>query len=160
MRLVLFAGVAVFAACTAPADTLKDASVQVKPGRYNWVQETTVIGFINKKEENLECLIPQKATVTLSKLARDLDESCTVDKVSPAAGGYNFRLNCKGDIPIKADATLTHTHTSLKIKANGSATVLGIIPASVSAKAEATYMGDCTPDEVAKEIARWNEENP
>jgi hypothetical protein len=69
-------------------------------------------------------------------------------------------IGCKGDIPIKADATLTHTHTSMKIKANGSATVLGIIPASVSAKAEATYMGDCTPDEVAKEIARWNEENP
>jgi arginine repressor len=159
MRLVLFAGVAVFAACTAAADTLKDGLVQVKPGRYNWVQETSVIGFINKKEENLECLIPEKAKITLSKLARDLDESCTVDKVSPSAGGYNFKLNCKGDIPIKADATLTHTETSLKIRANGSATVLGVIPASVSANADATYVGDCTPDEIAKETARFNEEN-
>jgi hypothetical protein len=159
MRLVLFAGVAVFAACTAAADTLKDGSVQVKPGSYKWVQETSVIGFINKKEENLECLIPQKAQVTLSKLARDLDETCTVDRVSPAAGGYKFRLSCKGDIPIKADATLTHTETSMKIKADGSATVLGIIPASVSAKAEATYVGECTPDEFAKETARFNEEN-
>lgn len=159
MRFVLFAGIAVFAACAAAADTMKDGAVEVKPGSYKWVQETSVIGFINKKEENLECLIPQKAKVTLSKLARDLDETCTVDKVSPAAGGYNFKLNCKGDIPIKADATLTHTSTSMKIKADGSATVLGVIPASVSAKAEATYMGECTPEEFAKETARYNEEN-
>ena len=160
MRFVLIGAAAVFAACTAAADTSKDGSIEVKPGRYNWIQETTVIGFINKKEENLECLIPEKAHVTLSKLARDLDESCTVDKVAPAASGFSFKLDCKGDIPIKADATLSHTQTSMTIRANGSATVLGVIPASVSAKADATYVGECTPEEIAKETARWREENP
>jgi len=159
MRLVLFAGVAVIAACTAAADTLKDGAIQVKPGKYKWQQETTVIGFINSKEDNLECLIPEKASITMSRLARELDESCTIDKVAPAAGGYTFKLNCKGDIPIKADATVSHTPTSLAIRANGSATVLGVVPASVSAKADATYMGDCTPEEIARETARYAEEN-
>jgi hypothetical protein len=148
-----------FAACAAAADTLKDGAIEVKPGQYKWKQETTVIGFINSKEENLECLIPQKASITMSRLARELDETCTIDKVSPAAGGYKFKLACKGDPPIKADATVSHTPTSLTIRADGSATVLGVIPASVSAKAEATYVGECTPEEIAKETARWNEEN-
>jgi uncharacterized protein DUF3617 len=161
MRALALAGIAVLAVCSAAADQLSDATVEVKPGQYKWNQETTIIGFINKKEENLECLIPQKAKMTLSQLARDLDESCRVQNVVNTGGtDYSFKLVCKGDIPIKADATLSSATDRLNIRANGSATVVGIIPASVSASAKATYMGECTPEEFAKETERWNKEHP
>jgi hypothetical protein len=160
MRVLALAGIAVLAACAASADQLKDATVEVKPGSYKWKQETTVIGFINKKEENLECLIPQKAKITLSQLAQDLDESCKVENVVNNGAGYNFKLVCKGDIPIKADATLSSATDRITIRAKGSATVVGVIPASVSASADATYMGECTPEEFAKETDRWNKEHP
>ncbi len=158
MRFVVFTAAAALVAWTAAADTMKDASIQVKPGRYNWKQETSIVG-IPLKEENLECLIPQKARITLSKLAYDLDEGCTVDDVVPAPGGYNFKLICTGKTKGKADATLVHTDTSMTIRAKGSAQFMGL-PAGFSMKADATYMGDCTPDEIAKETQRWNEENP
>src|SRR5215510_7764238 len=90
MRFALLAGIAAIAACAASADTQKDGAVQVKPGRYSWKQETSVVG-IPINEENLECLIPQKSLITLSKLANDLDEGCTVDEVVPTATGYNFK---------------------------------------------------------------------
>jgi hypothetical protein len=157
MRLALFAGIAAIAACAASADTLKDGAIEVKPGKWNWKQETSVLG-IPIKEENLECLIPQKARITLSKLARDLDEGCTVDNVSPTSDGYKFKLICDGDTTGKADATLSHTEKSMTIRAKGSAN-LGPIPAGFSMKADATYVGECTPDEVAKETKRWNEKN-
>jgi hypothetical protein len=157
MRVLVFAGIAAMAACSAAADTVKDGSIQVKPGRYNWKQETSIIG-IPLKEENLECLIPQKAQITLSKLAYDLDEGCTVDNVAPTPTGYTFKLICKGDTKGKADATLTHTDTSMSIRAKGSAEFLGL-PAGFSMKADASYMGECTAEEIAKETKRWEEEN-
>jgi hypothetical protein len=157
MRLAPFAGIVLMAVCAAAsAQQAKDGEVEVLPGKWNWKQSTTVIGFINSKDENLECLIPQKARVKLSELAYDLDEDCTVDKVAPIAGGYRFKLICKGDLPIKADATLTASDRSMVIRAKGSATVMGFIPASVSANADATYVGACTPEEIAKETQRWN----
>jgi hypothetical protein len=158
MRLVVFAGIAAIAACAASADTLKDGAIQVKPGKWNWKQETSVLG-IPIKEENLECLIPQKARITLSKLAYDLDEGCTVDDVSPTSDGYKFKLICEGKTTGKADATLTHTDLSMTIRAKGSAN-LGPIPAGFSMKADATYVGECSPDEIAKETKRWHEKNP
>ncbi len=158
MRFFVFAGIAAIAACAASADTLKDGAVQVKPGKYNWKQETSIVG-VPLNEENLECLIPQKSRITLSKLAYDLDEGCTVDDVKPAANGYNFQLICKGKTKGKADASLTHTDRSMTIRAKGSAQFLGM-PAGFSMKADATYLGDCTADEVAKETERWKEENP
>jgi hypothetical protein len=159
MRLKLIVGVALMAVCAAAsAQQAKDAEVQVAAGKWNWKQDTTVIGFINSKEENLECLIPQKAKVKLSELAYDLDEDCAVDKVAPISGGYSFKLICKGDLPIKADATLITTDKSMVIRANGSATVMGFIPASVSAGANATHVGDCTAEEIAKEEERYAEE--
>lgn len=156
MRVLALAGIAVFAACAASADQAKDGSVQVKPGQYNWKQETSIVG-VPLKEENLECLIPQKATITLSKLAADLDPGCTVDNVVPTADGYTFKLICKGKTKGKADATLTHTNTSMTIRAKGSAEFLGL-PAGFSMKADATYKGECTAEEFAKETERWNKE--
>jgi hypothetical protein len=158
MRFFVFAGIAAIAACAASADTLKDGAIQVKPGKWNWKQETSVLG-IPIKEENLECLIPQKARITLSKLAYDLDEGCTVDNVSPTTDGYRFKLICDGKTTGKADATLSHTDQSMTIRAKGSAN-LGPIPAGFSMKADATYVGDCSPEEVAKETQRWHEKNP
>lgn len=158
MRFFVFAAAAALIACTAAADTLKDASIQVKPGRYSWKQETSIVG-IPIKEDNVECLIPQKATIALSKLAYDLDEGCTVDNVTPAAGGYNFKLICRGKTKGKADASLVHTNTSMTIRAKGSAQFMGL-PAGFSMKADANYLGECTAEEFAKETQRWNEENP
>lgn len=157
MRLALFAGIAAIAACAASADTLKDGAIEVKPGRYNWKQETSIVG-IPINEENLECLIPQKSRITLSKLAYDLDEGCTVDNVVPTSTGYSFKLICTGKTKGKADATLVHTDTSMTIRAKGSAKFLGL-PAGFSMKADATRIGDCSPDEIEKETKRWNEKN-
>lgn len=158
MRFLAFIGAAALAACAASADTIKDGAIQVKPGKWNWKQETSIVG-IPLNEENLECLIPEKARITLSKLAHDLDEGCTVDNVQPAAAGYNFKLICKGKTKGKADASLTHTEKSMTIRAKGSAQFLGL-PAGFSMKADATYIGDCTADEIRKETERWKEENP
>lgn len=157
MRLALFAGIAAIAACAASADTLKDGAIEVKPGKYNWKQETSVVG-IPINEENLECLIPQKARITLSKLAYDLDEGCTVDNVVPTSTGYNFKLICTGKTKGKADATLVHTDTSMTIRAKGSAQFLGL-PAGFSMKADATRVGECSPEEIEKETKRWQEKN-
>jgi hypothetical protein len=158
MRVFAIAAVAVMAACAAGADTTKDGSIQVMPGKWNWKQETSILG-VPLNEENLECLIPEKATITLSKLAYDLDEGCTVDNVSPTADGFAFKLICQGKTKGKADATLAHTNQSMTIRAKGSAQFLGI-PAGFSMKADATYVGACTPDEIAKETQRYRERNP
>ena len=158
MRLLVFAGVVALAACAANADTIKDGAIQVKPGKWNWKQETSIVG-IPLNEENLECLIPEKARITLSKLAYDLDEGCTVDDVVQTSTGYNFKLICKGKTKGKADATLIATDTSMSIRAKGSAQFLGM-PAGFSMKADAKYIGECSADEIAKETKRWHEKNP
>jgi hypothetical protein len=157
MRVLVIAAAALFAVCAAAADTAKDGAVSVKPGKWLWKQETSILA-IPLKEENLECLIPEKAKITLSKLARDLEKGCTVDNVQTIAGGYTFKLICKGKTTGNADATLTHTPTSMTIRAVGSANI-GFIPAGFSMKADATYQGDCTAAEIAKETERWNKEN-
>ena len=160
MRLVLLGAAAVFAACTAAADTLKDGTVSVKSGLYNWKQKTSVVGF-GSEEENTECLIPQKATMTLSRLVDDLQKGCGVENVVQTSTGYTFRMVCAGKskIPGKADATLTHTPTSMQIRAKGSAN-LGPIPAGFSMKAQATYVGECSSEEAAKAKANWLKDNP
>ena len=158
MRLLVMAGVAALAVCGAAADTLKDGIVQVTPGKYQWKQETSVMA-IPIKEENLECLIPEEAKITLSKLARDLEEGCTVDNVRAIKGGFLFKLICKGKTTGTADATLIHTDKSMTIHAKGTAN-LGPIPAGFSMKAQATYVGDCTQEEAAKAKERWLRENP
>lgn len=168
MRAPIFAAVAALAVtASAPlvapilappaiADSIKDGQISVTPGMWNWKQTTNVIG-VPIKEENLECLIPEEATISLSKLAYDLDEGCTVDNVLPATGGYNFKLICTGDIPGKADATLTHSDRSMAIRAKGSAKVMGI-PAGFSMQADATYMGECPAEEAARQKQKWLEE--
>jgi hypothetical protein len=157
-KLLLAAGVAMFAVCGAAADTTKDGLVSVKPGRWLWKQETSVLG-IGMKEENIECLIPEEAKITLSKLARDLEEGCTVDNVRTIQGGYLFKLKCTGKTKGDADATLVHTDTTMKINAKGSATI-GFIPAGFSMKSDAIYQGDCSAAEIAKAKERWLRENP
>jgi Protein of unknown function (DUF3617) len=157
-KFLVMAGVAAFAICAAAADTVKDGSVSVKPGRWLWKQETNILA-IPLKEENLECLIPEEARITLSKLARDLEEGCTVDNVRAIQSGYLFKLKCSGKTKGEADATITHTDTSLKINAKGSAS-LGIIPAGFSMKADATYQGDCSAAEIANAKERYIRENP
>ncbi len=161
MRPVLLAslaaaalGVAAFAG--AAADSLKDGQVTVTPGMWSWKQETHVLGF-PIKEDNLECLIPEKATITLSKLAYDLDEGCRVDNVMEAPEGYTFKLICTGDIPGKADASLVHSDRMMSIRAKGNAKVLGL-PAGFSMQADATYVGDCPPEELARQKAKYAEE--
>jgi hypothetical protein len=158
MRLLAMAGIAVLAVCAATADTLKDGSIQVTPGKYQWKQETSLAG-IPLKEENLECLIPEEAKITLSKLATDLQEGCTVDNVRAIKGGYLFKLNCAGKTTGTADATLIHTDKSMTIHAKGSAN-LGPIPAGFSMKAQATYVGECSSEETAKAKANWLKDNP
>ena len=75
-KFLVMAGVAAFAICAAAADTVKDGSVSVKPGRWLWKQETNILA-IPLKEENLECLIPEEARITLSKLARSRAAICS-----------------------------------------------------------------------------------
>lgn len=157
-KLLAITGVALLAICAASADTLKDGAVSVKPGKWLWKQETNVLA-IPIKEENLECLIPEEAKITLSKLARDLEEGCTVDNVRQIQGGYLFKLKCNGKTKGDADATLTHTEKSMSIRAKGSA-MLGIIPAGFSMKADATYQGECTQAEIDKARERFLRENP
>lgn len=157
-KLLAMAGVALFAICAASADTLKDGSVSVKPGKWLWKQETNVLA-IPIKEENLECLIPEEATILLSKLAADLEKGCGVDNVRAIQGGYLFKLKCTGKTKGEADATLTHTEKTMSIRAKGSAT-LGIIPAGFSMKADATYQGDCSQAEIEKSRERYLRENP
>jgi hypothetical protein len=148
---------AVLAVCAAAyADTPKDGAISVNPGRWNWKQETEVLG-IPIREDNIECLIPEKATITLSKLARDLEEGCTVDNVVPIGAGYDFKLICKGKTKGSAKASLTHTNTTMSIRAKGSAKVLGI-PAGFSMQADATYMGACTADELAHQREKYEAE--
>lgn len=157
-RLFIAASVAMLAVCAAGADTVKDGSISVKPGKWLWKQETSVIG-IGSKEENLECLIPEEANITLSKLAKDLQEGCSVDNVRQIPGGYIFKLKCKGKYSGDADATLIHTDTSMKINAKGSVS-LAFIPAGFSMKSDATYQGDCSQEEVNKARTRWIKDNP
>jgi Protein of unknown function (DUF3617) len=157
-KLLVMAGVAALAICTAAADTVKDGSVSVKPGRWLWKQETNILA-IPIKEENIECLIPEEARITLSKLARDLEEGCGVDNVRSIQGGYLFKLKCTGKTKGEADASILHTDTTMKINAKGSATV-GFIPAGFSMKADATYQGDCSTAEIAKAKERYLRENP
>ena len=118
MRLLVIVATAMLAVCAAAADTAKDGAIPVKPGKWIWNQETNIMA-IPLKEENLECLIPEKARITLSKLARDLEEGCTVDNVKPISGGYSFKLICKGKTTGNAEATLTHTPTTMTIRAKG-----------------------------------------
>lgn len=157
-KFLVMAGVAAFAICAAAADTVKDGSVSVKPGRWLWKQETSVLG-IGMKEENIECLIPEEARITLSKLASDLEEGCTVDNVRQIQSGYLFKLKCTGKTKGEADATITHTDTTMKINAKGSAT-LGFIPAGFSMKSDAVYQGDCSAAEITKAKERYLRENP
>jgi hypothetical protein len=158
MRLLAMTGIAVLAVCAATADTLKDGMVQVKPGKYQWNQETNIMA-IPIKEDNQECLIPEESKITLSKLARDLEEGCTVDNVRAIKGGYLFKLICAGKTTGTADATLIHTDKSMTIHAKGTANV-GPIPAGFSMKANATYIGECSPEEAAKAKANWLKDNP
>lgn len=157
-KFLVTGAVAAFAVCAAAADTVKDGSVSVTPGRWLWKQETNVLA-IPIKEENIECLIPEEATITLSKLAADLEKGCGVDNVRPIANGYLFKLKCTGKTKGEADATLVHTPTSMKINAKGSATI-GFIPAGFSMKADATYQGDCSQAEISKARERFIRENP
>jgi len=152
------AGVALMAVCAATADTLKDGAVQVTPGKYKWKQETSIMA-VPINEENLECLIPEESKITLSKLANDLQKGCTVDNVRAIKGGFLFKLICEGKTTGTADATLVHTDKSMTIHAKGTAN-LGPIPAGFSMKAQATYVGECTPEELAKGKERWLKENP
>jgi hypothetical protein len=140
----------------AGADTRSDGSVSVQPGMWNWKQETHVIG-IPIKETNLECLIPEKATITLSELARDLDEGCWVENVVPVTNGYDFDLVCRGKYPGKAKATLRSGPGTMSIRAKGSARVWGV-PAGFSMKADATFSGACPADELERQRQKWAEE--
>lgn len=51
-KLLVAAGVAMFAICAASADTVKDGAISVKPGKWLWKQETNVLA-IPIKEENI-----------------------------------------------------------------------------------------------------------
>lgn len=157
-KLLLAVGIATFAVCGAAADSTKDGAVSVKPGKWLWKQETSIVGF-GSKEENLECLIPEEASITLSKLARDLEKGCGVDNVRQISGGYLFKLKCKGKYDGDADATLVHTSSTMKINAKGSVK-MGFVPLGFSMKSEATYQGECSAAEATKAKDRWARDNP
>lgn len=153
----IVAAAAVAGASLAFADTLKDGSVQAKPGMWEWKQETSIYGLFNKKETNLECLIPEKAQITLSKLARDLDKGCGVENVSALDTGYSFVLRCKGKVTGKADASLTSSADRISLQASGSAR-WGVIWAPLSMKANASFKGDCPADELQRQREKFQRE--
>ncbi len=157
MRLAAIAAATAVMASLAYADTLKDATVSVTPGMWNWEQETKIMGLFSSDEQNLECLIPEKAEMALSRLAYDLDEGCRVEDVMPTNGGYNFKLICKGKVSGKADANISAASKSLKIRAKGSAR-WGIISAGLSMSADATYVGECPADEYERQKTKWAEQ--
>ena len=139
-------------ATVAYADTIKDASFKVLPGLYHWVQNTSVAGIPINKDSN-QCVIGEKASMTLSGLARDLDKACTVDNVAQTADGYTFKLICNGKYPGTAEAKLVKTDTTMAITAEGSAKMLGI-PATFTVKADAAFVGACSPEQTAKAAAK------
>jgi hypothetical protein len=143
-------------ASLASADTQSDGTVNVQPGMWRWNHETHVVG-IPIREENLECLIPEKAEITLSRLAYDLNEGCGVENVSATDDGYAFTLVCKGQYNGKAQATLAHTDTTLDIKADGSVRFVGI-PAPFSWKGKATHAGECPAEELERQREKWQAE--
>lgn len=148
MKPVLFAVAAAAIATAAYADTMKDATFKVTPGQYHWVQNTSVAG-IPINEDNTECLPPEQSNMTLSTLARKLQKTCTVDNVAPTADGYTFKLICAGKYPGTADAKLVKSDKAMGITAEGSAKMFGI-PAAFNVKADATFVGACTPEQLAK----------
>jgi hypothetical protein len=151
-RLILAAGLAALCSGVAFADARKDPSISVTSGVYEWNHETVVSG-VPIKERNRECLIPEKTSITLSRLASDLDKTCTVDKVAPTQGGYTFKLTCGGRFPGSADATLKGTPTTLAITAKGMARVGGV-PSDMTITATATRMGDCSAEQLAEGRAK------
>ncbi|MBI1340262.1 DUF3617 family protein [bacterium] len=157
LRIASIAALAVATLGLASADSVKDGAIAAKPGMWKWEQQTSILGVFNSSETNLECLIPEKAKITLSRLARDLDEGCTVDNVVPTSDGYTFKLICKGDVSGKADARITHVADRLSVRAKGSAR-WGIIVAGLSMSADATFMGDCPADELERQREKWREE--
>lgn len=159
MKRILIGAALLGAVSLAHADTASDAMVQVNPGKWKWEQNTKILGLFSSDESNIECLIPPKAEMTLSRLAYDLDEGCRVEDVSPTSTGYNFTLVCKGDVSGKAAANIAASPESLKIRAKGNAR-WGIITAGLSMNADATYMGQCSAEEFAEQVVKWNEENP
>lgn len=152
LKPALFAAAVAGIAAAAWADTVKDATFKVTPGQYHWVQNTSVAG-IPINEDNTECLTGAKANMSLSGLARDLDKACTVDNVAPTADGYTFKLICNGKYPGAADARLVRSDTAMTITGEGSVKLLGI-PAGFSVKAAATYVGACTPEQLARAAER------
>jgi Protein of unknown function (DUF3617) len=148
VKPLLFAAAVAAIASAAYADTMKDASFKVTPGLYHWVQNTSVAGIPINKDSN-QCVINEKASMTLSALAKDLDKACTVDNVAPTADGYTFKLICNGKYPGTADAKLVKSDKTMAITAAGSAKMMGI-PATFTVKADAAFVGACTPEQVAK----------
>lgn len=157
MLMAACAPAAVVSAPAATADPVRagaDSMVSVKPGRYSWKQKTEIVGF-GSHEDNVECLIPEKASFTLTRLAHNLEKGCSVTDVVQTPHGYNFTMVCSGKVPGTAYATLVHTDTSMTIEAKGSATVIGFVPAGFSMRAEATRVGDCSEPEIAKAKATY-----
>ena len=142
------------AASADPVNAAGEGQISVKPGRYSWKQKTEIIGF-GSHEDNVECLIPEKATMSLNTLARNLDRGCSVTSASSTPTGYNFKMICTGKIPGTADANVEHTDTSMTITAKGAATVAGVVPAGFSMRADATRVGDCSETELVKARERY-----
>jgi len=149
------------ASAVAVADPPKDGAVELKSGLYFWKQKTEIVGF-GSKEDNTECLIPQKASTTLSRLVDDLQKGCGVENVVQTSKGYNFRMVCgsKSKVPGKAEAVLEHTDTSMTITAKGSATVMGFIPAGFSVRADTKYVGECSQEQLEHATASYYRKHP
>lgn len=160
-RLALAASICLAVCAASAADETRDGVVVLKSGLYTWKQKTEVVGF-GSHETNTECLIPQKATTTLSRLVDDLQKGCGVDKVVQTAKGYNFRMVCggKSKIPGEANAVLEHTDTAMTISAKGSATVVGFIPAGFSVRADANYVGECTQEQIDHATLSFYKKHP
>ena len=161
MKRLLLAAVGLFGCAAAAADQPGDGAIELKSGLYNWKQKTEIVGF-GSNEENTECLIPQKASTTLSRLVDDLQKGCGVQNVVQTPKGYNFRMVCgaKSKVKGKAEAVLEHTDTSMTISAKGSATVIGFIPAGFSVRANASYVGECTQEQIEHATQSYYRKHP
>ena len=160
-RLMLAVAAGVVACGAAGGDTPRDGAVVLKSGLYTWKQKTEIVGF-GSKEDNTECLIPQKASTSLSRLVDDLQKGCGVENVVQTPKGYNFRMVCgkKSKVQGKAEAVLEHTDTSMTISAKGSATVMGFIPAGFSVRADASYVGECSLEESERATISYYKKHP
>jgi hypothetical protein len=137
---------------TVPGATNAAGAVSLRPGRWRWTHTTTLVG-LPIREENTDCLIDTEAATTLARLARKLEPSCSVSNITPGQGTYSFRMSCSNASSGQTQASITFTETTMSLNARGSLSLAGV-NTGFTARADASWVGQCTAAEIATERAR------